>query len=116
MGRSPPLRVPVPRAAVALSVSGVIAGLFGPDLLKSPGNLSLAAIASLTVTAVPAIYYVLAPHKLTQWPQGDGWRKWLEDYLEWAAKYNQPEIPRRCWNCACCPTWRCGTGEQTRAR
>lgn len=78
------------RAAVALSVSGVIAGLFGPDLLKSPGNLSLAAIASLIVTAVPAVY-VLVPHKLTLWPKGDGWGKWLDDYLKWAGDHDQPD-------------------------
>lgn len=78
------------RAAVALSVSGVIAGLFGPDLLKSPGNLGLAAIASLIVTAAPAIY-VLVPHKLTLWPQGDGWRKWLDEYGQWVAAHHQPD-------------------------
>jgi hypothetical protein len=78
------------RAAVALSVSGVIAGLFGPDLLTSPGNLSLAAIASLIVTAAPSIY-VLVPHKLTLWPQGDGWRTWLDQYGRWVADHNQPD-------------------------
>jgi hypothetical protein len=78
------------RAAAALSVSGVVAGLFGPGLLKSPGNLALAAVAAVIASAVPAIY-VLVPHKLTLWPQGDGWRTWLTEYSAWVAAHNQPD-------------------------
>jgi hypothetical protein len=78
------------RAAVALSVSGVIAGLFGPGLLASPGNLSLAAVASLILTAAPAIY-ILVPHKLRLWPEGNGWRTWLDQYTRWVAEHNQPD-------------------------
>jgi disulfide bond formation protein DsbB len=78
------------RAAVALSVSGVIAGLFGPNLLTTRGNLALAAIASLVVSAGPAIY-VLVPHKLTLWPEGEGWRAWLDAYGKWATENQQPD-------------------------
>jgi hypothetical protein len=66
------------RAAVALSVSGVVAGLFGPKLLSNPGNLGLAAVAALIVTGVLSIY-VLKPHDMTLWAQGGGWLKWAED-------------------------------------
>jgi hypothetical protein len=78
------------RAAAALSVSGVVAGLFGTDLLKSPSNLGLAAVASLIASAFPAIY-VLIPHKLTLWPEADGWRTWLTEYNNWVAAHNQPD-------------------------
>jgi hypothetical protein len=78
------------RAAVALSVSGVVAGLFGPGLLKSPGNLSLAAVASVVLSAAPAVY-VLVPHKLRLWPEGDGWRAWLTEYNAWMTEHNQPD-------------------------
>lgn len=76
--------------AVALSISGVIAGLFGPGLLKSAGNLSLAAVASVVVTAVPAIY-VLVPHRLRIWPEGDGWKEWLTKYTTWMKEHKQPD-------------------------
>jgi hypothetical protein len=78
------------RAAVALSISGVVAGLLGPGLLKAPGNLGLAAVASVVVTAVPAIY-VLVPHGLTLWPEGDGWRTWLTEYTTWLTETKQPD-------------------------
>jgi hypothetical protein len=78
------------RAAAALSVAGVVAGLFGPGVLKSPGNLGLAAIGCLVASAVPAIY-VLVPHRLVLWPQGDGWRTWLTDYARWAEEHQQPD-------------------------
>lgn len=78
------------RAAVALSISGVIAGLFAPSLLKSPGSLSLAAVASVVLTAVPAIY-VLVPHRLTLWPEADGWRTWLTEYTTWMTQHQQPD-------------------------
>jgi hypothetical protein len=31
------------------------------------------------------------PHKLTLWPQGDGWRKWLDEYGQWVAAHHQPD-------------------------
>jgi hypothetical protein len=67
------------RAAVGLSVSGVVAGLFGPKLLSSPNNLALAAIALLGLTALLSVY-VLIPHDMTLWPEGDGWLGWADEH------------------------------------
>jgi len=66
------------RAAVGLSVSGVVAGLFGPKLLTSPNNFGRAAVASLFVTGLVAIYG-LVPHNLTLYAKGGEWLKWAKD-------------------------------------
>lgn len=78
------------RAAVALSISGVAAGLFGPRLPEHPGGWYLAAIIALAVTGLLTLY-VLKPRRLTLWPEGEGWRQWATDYQTWTEKYHQPD-------------------------
>ena len=67
------------RAAVALSVSGVVAGLFGQHLFSHPGNWALAALAAFVAGAIPAIW-ILAPHGMTLAPEADGWIRFAVEH------------------------------------
>lgn len=67
------------RAAVGLSVSGVVAGLFGTQLVSNPNDLALAAASLLGLTAILSIY-VLMPHDMTLWPEGGAWLQWAKDH------------------------------------
>lgn len=69
------------RAAVGLSVSGVVVGLFGPKLLSNPNDLALAATALFALTALLSVY-VLIPHDMTLWPDGGGWLSWTKEHNE----------------------------------
>jgi hypothetical protein len=71
------------RAAVVLSVSGVIAGLFAQHLSHHIGNWGLAALATFVVGGIPAVW-ILGPHKLTVSPQGDDWIRFATQDMEWS--------------------------------
>jgi hypothetical protein len=71
------------RAAVALSVSGVVAGLFAQHLSVSPGNWTLGALAAFVVGAIPAVW-ILAPHKLTIAPKADDWIRFATEHEVWS--------------------------------
>ncbi len=70
------------RAAVALSVSGVIAGLFAQHLTHPVGNWALAALAAFVVGGVPALW-VLGPHKMTLSPNADDWIRFSTENEAW---------------------------------
>jgi hypothetical protein len=71
------------RAAVALSVSGVIAGLFGQHLVAHPDNWAVAALAAFVVGSAPAIW-ILAPHFLTVAPDAADWIRFAEEHEAWS--------------------------------
>jgi hypothetical protein len=71
------------RAAVALSVSGVIAGLFGQKLSSSPNHWALAALAAFVIGATPAVW-ILTPHNLTIAPEADDWIRFAVEHEAWS--------------------------------
>jgi MFS family permease len=74
------------RASVALSVSGVIAGLFGQHLLTHPNNWTIAAIAAFVVGAIPAVW-ILTPHKNLRFsPKGKKWIRFAEGHFKWSTQ------------------------------
>ena len=70
------------RAAVAITIASAGVAVFAPHLFKHPGNLALAGASSFVATAVASIY-VLIPHNLTMWPQGDKWKDWTKEYKKY---------------------------------
>ncbi len=67
------------RAGIAVSASGVIAGLFAQHLTSSIGNWGLAAIAAFVVSAFPAVW-ILMPHRMTLSPKAEEWIKFAADH------------------------------------
>jgi|ERR1019366_4746130 hypothetical protein len=82
------------RAAVALSVAGVIAGLFGQRLDSHPGNWVLAAIAAFLAGAIPAVW-ILAPHKMTIAPKADDWIRFAVEHEAWSRQQLTLNAERR---------------------
>jgi MFS family permease len=76
------------RAGVAISASGVIAGLFAQHLKAPIGNWGLAAIAAFVVGTFPAVW-ILLPHRMTLSPKAAEWidfaashQKYVQAHLE----------------------------------
>jgi hypothetical protein len=70
------------RAAVAITIASAGVAVYAPHLDKHPGNLALAGAATFVATAVASIY-VLWPHHLTLWPEGDKWKNWTKEYKKY---------------------------------
>lgn len=70
------------RAAVAITIASAGVAVFAPHLFKHPGNLALAGASSFVATALASIY-VLVPHNLIMWPQGDKWKDWTKQYKKY---------------------------------
>ncbi len=68
------------RAGVAVSASGVIAGLFAQHLKEPIGNWGVAAIAAFVVSVFPAVW-ILLPHRMTLSPKAGEW-------IDFAAKHD----------------------------
>lgn len=79
------------RAAVVLSVSGVIAGLFAGHLKQPIGNWGIAALAAFVIGNLPAIW-ILWPHKMTLSPKADDWIRFATENDAWVrGQLTQPE-------------------------
>jgi hypothetical protein len=80
------------RAAVALSASGVVAGLFAQHLTRPVGNWGLAALAAFVAGGLPAIW-ILGPHKMTVSPKGDEWITFATGNDAWVRGQVQEDKP-----------------------
>jgi hypothetical protein len=80
------------RAAVALSASGVVAGLFAQHLTRPIGNWGLAAMAALILGGLPSIW-ILGPHKMTLSPKADDWITFAMGDDEWVRGQARQEKP-----------------------
>jgi hypothetical protein len=70
------------RAAVAITIASAGVAVFAPHLGKHPGNLALAGAGTFVGTAFASIY-VLWPHRLALWPEGEKWKNWTKDYKKY---------------------------------
>jgi hypothetical protein len=66
------------RAAVALTLSGVVAGFFVQSKGKHVGNWEIAALVAFVVSGITGVY-VLFGHKMRIVPVGRGWVDWAKD-------------------------------------
>jgi hypothetical protein len=80
------------RAAVALSVSGVIAGLFAQHLIHPVGNWGLAALCAFVLGGAPALW-ILGPHDMTLSPKADDWIRFATQNDTWVRGQASQEIP-----------------------
>ena len=80
------------RAAVVLSVSGVIAGLFAQHLTHPVGYWGLAALASFVVGGIPAVW-ILGPHKMTLSPEASDWIRFATQNNTWVRGQLSQEAP-----------------------
>jgi hypothetical protein len=67
------------RAAVAVSASGIVAGLFAQHLTAPIGNWAIAALAAFVVGSLPAVW-ILLPHEMTLNPNAGKWIEWSATY------------------------------------